>query len=67
MHHDVDASDRFSDHANFGEFGSGSSGDFGDPERSEFCLEVIELFGQLFLLLRTKLRALDLHLRKEWG
>jgi len=60
VHHDVDAGDGLPDDADLGELGGGSSGHLGHSQLGKFSLEVIQLLGQVFLLLLTKLRALDL-------
>ena len=60
VHHDVDAGDGLPDHADLGELGGGAAGDLGHAELGQLSLEVIQLLGQVFLLLLAKLRALDL-------
>jgi len=65
VHHNVDASDGLPDHADLGQLGGGSSSHLGDTELSKLCLEVIELFSQLFLLAVTQLGALNLTHRES--
>ena len=59
VHDDVDPGDRFLNDSNLGQLGSGASSHLGNPEASQFSLEVLKLLGQLFLFLGSKLGALD--------
>jgi len=60
VHDDVNAGDGLPDDADLGELGGGSSSHLGDAKLSELGLEIIELLGEVFLLLLAKLGALDL-------
>ena len=62
VHDDVDAGDRLADDADLGELGGRAAGDLGHAEGGELGLELVELLGQLLLLLGAKLAALDLAL-----
>lgn len=51
-----------------GQFGCGSAGHLSDTQTQQLILELIELLGQLLLLLCTQFRALDFHLYiYTWG
>ena len=62
VHDDVDAGDRLADDADLGELGGRAAGDLGHAEGGELGLELVQLLGQLLLLLGAKLAALDLAL-----
>lgn len=51
--------------SHLGELGSGSSGHLLDPQAQELCLKVIELLGQLLLVLRPQFGALDFNLQTD--
>ena len=60
VHHDVDAGDRLPDDADLGELGGRSTGHLGHSQLGELSLEIIQLLGQLLLLLLAELGALYL-------
>jgi len=65
VHHNVNASNGFADHADLGELGGGTARDLGHTQVSQLLLEVIELLGKLLLLFGAELGALDLHLEES--
>lgn len=50
-----------------GQFGCSTAGHLGYTQTEQFILELIELFGQLLLLLCTQFRALNFHLKTIIG
>lgn len=50
-------------HPDLGQLGRSTAGHFGDPQRGQFLLEVLELLHQLFLLLTPQLSRFNLGLR----
>ncbi len=67
VHDDVDPGDRLAHDPDLGELGGGSAGNLSNPEAAQLGLEVLELFGQLLLLLLTQLGALDFGLQGYKG
>lgn len=65
VHHDVHPGDGLADDADLGQLGGSSTGDLGHAQVEQLSLELLELLGQLLLVLGPQFRALDLHLKAK--
>merc|ERR1719357_466250 len=55
-----DSGDGFTNNADLGELGCGSTGHLGHTELGQFIFQVVQLLKQLFLLLAPQISCLDL-------